>query len=74
MSTAPRLPFLFEIGTDELPARFLPVERKHVDAGCRACSRMRGWSTGDLRVLASPRRLRSASRGCRRVSPTARWN
>ncbi len=50
-------PFLCEVGTDELPARFLPVERAHV--GDVLCTRLKEFALDyeGLRVLATPRRL-----------------
>ncbi len=50
-------PFLFEIGTDELPARFLPVERQHVAGGFAALLAELSLEHRGLRVLATPRRL-----------------
>ncbi|MBK6897864.1 MAG: glycine--tRNA ligase subunit beta [bacterium] len=57
MTGARMLPFLFEIGTDELPARFLPVERQHVAAGFAALLNELSLAHRGLRVLATPRRL-----------------
>ena len=57
MTGARMLPFLFEIGTDELPARFLPVERQHVAAGFAALLAELSLEHRGLRVLATPRRL-----------------
>ncbi|MDO9170868.1 MAG: glycine--tRNA ligase subunit beta [bacterium] len=57
MTGAKMLPFLFEIGTDELPARFLPVERQHVAAGFAALLAELSLEHRGLRVLATPRRL-----------------
>ncbi|MBK7701708.1 MAG: glycine--tRNA ligase subunit beta [bacterium] len=57
MTGARMLPFLFEIGTDELPARFLPVERQHVGEGFTALLAELSLAHRGLRVLATPRRL-----------------
>ena len=57
MTGARMLPFLFEIGTDELPARFLPVERQHVGEGFAALLAELSLAHRGLRVLATPRRL-----------------
>jgi len=55
--SAARLPFLLEVGTDELPARFQPVEIDHVRAGVAALLDEAGLAHEGLRVLAAPRRL-----------------
>lgn len=52
-----RKPFLFEIGTDELPARFLPVERQHATTAMAALLDELDLGHAGLRVLATPRRL-----------------
>ena len=52
-----RRPFLFEIGTDELPARFLPVEREHLAGRLPALLDELGLGCSGLRILATPRRL-----------------
>ncbi|HRX51113.1 MAG TPA: glycine--tRNA ligase subunit beta [Candidatus Krumholzibacteria bacterium] len=54
---AARLPFLLEVGTDELPARFQPVEIDHVQRGVAALLAEAELAHEGLRVLASPRRL-----------------
>jgi len=57
MMNEKRLPLLCEIGTDELPARFLPVERTHVARTLEAGLADRALAHGPLRVMATPRRL-----------------
>lgn len=52
-----RLPLLCEIGSDELPARFLPVERAYVAATLASRLGELALDHGDLRVMATPRRL-----------------
>ncbi len=51
------LPFLCEVGTDELPARFLPVEREHMTKVLGARLLENALDHEGLRVLATPRRL-----------------
>ena len=51
--TAARLPFLLEVGTDELPARFQPVEIEHVQRGVAALLTDAELACEGLRVLAS---------------------
>lgn len=55
--TLARLPFLLEVGTDELPARFQPVEIEHVERGLAALLGESELAWEGLRVLATPRRL-----------------
>ncbi len=57
MSDNGHLPFLLEVGTDELPARFLPVERDHVARELVRRLEEHALDHADLRVLATPRRL-----------------
>ena len=57
MTAERRLPFLFEIGTDELPARFLPVEREHVTRELARRLDEHALDHAGLQVLATPRRL-----------------
>ena len=57
MSDTTKSPFLIEVGTDELPARFLPVEREHVSRSLATLLSDTGLAHGDVRVLATPRRL-----------------
>lgn len=57
MSADGRLPFLLEVGTDELPARFLPVERGFVAEELTRCLEEAALDPAGLRVLATPRRL-----------------
>lgn len=54
---AGRVPFLFEIGTDDLPARFIPVAVDHVGAAVAALLAELGLEHESLRVEATPRRL-----------------
>ncbi len=51
------LPLLLEVGTDELPARFQPVELKHMRQGVAALLADAGLSHGEIKVMAAPRRL-----------------
>ena len=71
MTGARMLPFLFEIGTDELPARFLPVERQHVAAGFAALLAELSLAHHGLRVLATPRRLAVLVEAVAERRPTA---
>jgi len=57
MSDNERLSFLLEVGTDELPARFLPVERAHVAETLAARFAENALDCAGLRVMATPRRL-----------------
>lgn len=49
--------FLCEVGTDELPARFLPIEREHVSRGVIKLLAEAGLTHDGVRVMATPRRL-----------------
>jgi len=48
---------LFEIGTDELPARFLPVEQKHVEKSLGVALAELRLPYEALQVFVAPRRL-----------------
>lgn len=50
-------PLLWEIGTEEIPARFLPDLIQQITRLAGAGFQERGLSYGSLRVLATPRRL-----------------
>ena len=52
-----RAPFLFEIGTDDLPARFIPVSVAHVESAAAALFDELGLAYESLLVTATPRRL-----------------
>lgn len=57
MTESIRLPLLLEVGTDELPARFQPVELTHVERGFLELLGDAALDHDGVRVLASPRRL-----------------
>jgi glycyl-tRNA synthetase beta chain len=57
MTETKRLPLLIEIGTDELPARFLPVERKFLAPALEGLFQELKLDHDEIRVMASPRRL-----------------
>ncbi|MBU1674180.1 glycine--tRNA ligase subunit beta [bacterium] len=57
MSDTGRLPFLFEIGTEELPARFLPIERRHVARTLADKLAENALAYSGLHVMATPRRM-----------------
>jgi glycyl-tRNA synthetase beta chain len=57
MSEIKRTGFLFEIGTDELPARFLPVEQKHVEKTLAVALTELRLPYEALQVFVAPRRL-----------------
>ena len=50
------LPFLFEIGTDDLPARFIPVAIDHLREAFPALIDELGLGRTEPRILATPRR------------------
>lgn len=54
---SPRLPFLFEVGSDDLPARFLPIAVRHCEAALADLLAELGLDHGGIRVLATPRRM-----------------
>ncbi len=52
-----RLPFLLEVGSDDLPARFQPLAIAHLAEATRRLLDDLGLPHAGLRVLAAPRRL-----------------
>ncbi|MHB8078653.1 MAG: glycine--tRNA ligase subunit beta [Candidatus Krumholzibacteriia bacterium] len=52
-----RLPFLLEVGSDDLPARFQPLAIAHLTAAVGRLLDELGLPHAGLRVLAAPRRL-----------------
>jgi len=54
---AARLPFLLEIGSEEIPARFIPAAMKDLERLFRAELDKAHLGAVDLRVLATPRRM-----------------
>lgn len=52
-----RLPFLLEIGSEEIPARFIPEAMDYLDQGVRRELEANHLEFASLRVLATPRRM-----------------
>jgi glycyl-tRNA synthetase beta chain len=57
MTEIKRSGFLFEIGTDELPARFLPIEQQHVEKEMASALNELRLPYDSLDVFVAPRRL-----------------
>ena len=55
--TGAQAPFLLEIGSEEIPARFIPASRDELAARFTALAEQTHLEVTDLRVLATPRRL-----------------
>ena len=56
-ATTSRAPFLLEIGSEEIPARFIPDAMQELAARAEALLREERLAWDGLRVLATPRRL-----------------
>ncbi|HOX26644.1 MAG TPA: glycine--tRNA ligase subunit beta [Candidatus Krumholzibacteria bacterium] len=70
MSSHPaRLPFLLEIGSEEIPARFIPTELDELAARFAALLGELGLAHDGLRVVATPRRLAVFSGGIAASQP-----
>lgn len=52
-----RRPFLLEIGSEEIPARFTPTAMREIETRLSSLLAQEHLEHGDLRVLATPRRL-----------------
>ncbi|MFO7654101.1 MAG: glycine--tRNA ligase subunit beta [Candidatus Krumholzibacteriia bacterium] len=57
VKAAERLPLLLEIGSEEIPARFIPESRRELEARAAALLDDLHLAHGALRTLATPRRL-----------------
>ncbi len=57
MNQSEKLPFLLEIGSEEIPARFIPAAMKHLEAAFakELTGQYLNWDS--LRVVATPRRM-----------------
>ena len=64
-----RRPLLIEVGSDDLPARFLPLERRHLAERLPALLDELGLAHGAVTVWATPRRLAARVEGVAERQP-----
>lgn len=57
MNTNDKLPFLLEIGSEEIPARFIPTAMKHLEARVAQEFETNFLTWDNIRVVATPRRM-----------------